>query len=157
MTHTPEPMVNTSVSDRINMCLIACAGMDDPVAEIEKLRTQVSADNLYKIFSEFYKVNEYRSGWVGDWPEIQFFLHEIWKRDPNVEQLRANQKVLVDALESLRRKHSVCEDSFYSCPKADPEDYIDCGRNQTECNCWADEHNKRIDEALARVKENADD
>ena len=112
-------------ANRIVACVNAFAGVQDPAAEIEKLkqlsylyaqavltagelrdqntelRAKVSVENLHKIFSEHYQVNEYRGGWVGDWPEMHFFLHEIWKRDPNVDKLRANQQVLVDALENL--------------------------------------------------------
>ena len=133
-------------ANRIVACVNACAGMDDPAAEIDKLKLQVesldtdndrlremqtqnlaeiaalknveselieaqkrigclngqlSADNLHKIFSESFEVNEYRGGWKGDWPELRFFIHEVWKRDPVVTQLRANQQVLMDALTDL--------------------------------------------------------
>lgn len=50
------------------------------------------------------------------------------------------------ALRAARRSHYTCEDCWYSCPRA--EDGC-CDESQgPECNCGADEHNARIDNAL---------
>jgi hypothetical protein len=50
-------------------------------------------------------------------------------------------------LESLRRPHLVCDDSWYSCPASG-----DCSNESasTECACGADRTNKIIDEALTQ-------
>ena len=54
---------------------------------------------------------------------------------------------LVEALEKSRIQHNECEDPYYSCPAS--------GKNPRErgyCDCGADEHNARIDAALALAK-----
>lgn len=50
-----------------------------------------------------------------------------------------------------RRSHTYCEDSWYSCPKA--EDGCADDRRGPECDCGADEHNAKIDALLARLGE----
>jgi len=70
------------------------------------------------------------------------------------ERLRA-------ALEAARIPHHQCDgDPWYSCPKSEeghicPDDSkgLDC---TCPCNCGADEHNARIDEALAKYIISAD-
>ena len=48
------------------------------------------------------------------------------------------------------RHHDFCEDSWYSCPKAEGgcanEDY-----EEDECNCGADRHNKILDDTIGEV------
>jgi len=46
----------------------------------------------------------------------------------------------------LRRSHYYCEDSWYSCPKA--EDGCADDEQGNECNCGADEKNAAIDVLL---------
>ena len=53
--------------------------------------------------------------------------------------------VLKTALGSLRRNHEVCEDGFYSCPKA--EGYLGFEKEKV-CFCGADEINALIDATL---------
>ena len=51
---------------------------------------------------------------------------------------------------SLKRQHNYCEDSWYSCPKA--EDGC-CNEFQgTECNCGADKENEKIDAIVAELR-----
>lgn len=54
----------------------------------------------------------------------------------------------VEALRELGpRTHYFCEDSWYSCPKAD--DGCANDRAGTDCNCGADAHNAKVEAALA--------
>lgn len=53
---------------------------------------------------------------------------------------------LREKLEELRQSHYVCEDCWYSCPKAGDE-Y--CGSEDADyCNCGADRRNAVIDDIL---------
>lgn len=58
---------------------------------------------------------------------------------------------LRNALEGARRKHTDCEDSWYSCPKS-PDGCSNDGVGH-ECNCGADRVNAMIDAALHREPE----
>ena len=54
----------------------------------------------------------------------------------------AAEGVMRDALRLAVRPHYYCEDSWYSCPKAEGGCANDaCGE---ECNCGADEHNTKV-------------
>lgn len=53
----------------------------------------------------------------------------------------------VSKVESLRRSHLYCEDSWYSCPKHEDGCSNDA-YDADECNCGADEENKTIDEIV---------
>ena len=53
-------------------------------------------------------------------------------------------------LERSRIPHNYCEDSWYSCPKAEDgcaNDYLAAD----ECNCGADEYNNDLDEILHKI------
>jgi predicted nucleic acid-binding Zn-ribbon protein len=53
-------------------------------------------------------------------------------------------------LKELYRKHYECNDCWYSCPKSG-----ECCNDELpkdECNCGADEHNKKIDELLSLLE-----
>lgn len=67
-----------------------------------------------------------------------------------------NNDKLIALLESLRRNHLIVEDDcWYSCPKAigwDGEPACCNDQYGSECNCGADEHNARLDEAIAIVR-----
>lgn len=67
-----------------------------------------------------------------------------------------NNDKLIALLESLRRNHLIVEgDCWYSCPKAigwDGESACCNDQEGSECNCGADEHNARLDEAIAIVR-----
>ena len=54
-----------------------------------------------------------------------------------IEELRVKAK----------RSHTYCEDSWYSCPKAEDGS---CNENyeEDECNCGADSHNTKIDNMI---------
>ncbi len=61
---------------------------------------------------------------------------------------------LRQVIESLRIEHLYIEaDTYYSCPKT--PDYLTCDEPQriedkgAVCTCGADEHNQRVDEAIA--------
>lgn len=61
-----------------------------------------------------------------------------------------NVRALIDALANLaRRGHYYCDDPWYSCPKAEGG----CANENAgdECNCWADEHNAKVEEANAQL------
>lgn len=65
---------------------------------------------------------------------------------------------IIELVNKLRMEHYVCEgDCWYSCPKArslyDPDRTACCDDSQTGCNCGADEHNKIVDEVIARLRE----
>lgn len=47
-------------------------------------------------------------------------------------------------------KHYYCEDSWYSCPKAEDgcaNEWIE----KDECNCGADEHNEKVEELFKEI------
>ena len=46
-----------------------------------------------------------------------------------------------------KRKHYVCEDCWYSCPKSG--ECCNEFRKQDECDCGADEWNAKVDAALS--------
>jgi hypothetical protein len=51
-------------------------------------------------------------------------------------------------LEKSRQPHYYCEDSWYSCPKAEDG----CANDKiTECNCGADEYNAKLDIILQKI------
>jgi hypothetical protein len=59
------------------------------------------------------------------------------------------KKQLFDFLESSRRKHYECPDPFYSCALSeDGNEY----HTSTECDCGADDYNKRLDEMIGKLK-----
>jgi len=61
------------------------------------------------------------------------------------------EKELVAALEKFgKSEHYYCEDSWYSCPKAEGG----CADESKgdNCNCGADAHNEAVAAALAKVK-----
>ena len=61
---------------------------------------------------------------------------------------------LIELIESLRVQHyHVEDDCWYSCA-ADPECCDRDRKRQTggRCDCGADEHNRRVDEALAELR-----
>lgn len=64
---------------------------------------------------------------------------------------------LTDVLERLavlaKRSHYYCEDSWYSCPKA--EDGCANDSRGSECDCGADEHNAEVDALMALLRSNA--
>lgn len=56
------------------------------------------------------------------------------------------------ALESLRRKHYVCDDCWYSCPQSGES----CnGSPDKRCSCGAEAANAIIDKALGTVEAGA--
>jgi len=56
---------------------------------------------------------------------------------------------VIEKLSSLKAlalmSHYYCEDCWYSCPKAEDGCCNDAYKKD-ECNCGADEHNKRVEE-----------
>lgn len=64
------------------------------------------------------------------------------------DDLRCRISQLEDALRKCYRKHHICEDSYYSCPKSG-----DCPRDafigDPVCTCGADAMNAVIDAALS--------
>jgi hypothetical protein len=59
-------------------------------------------------------------------------------------------RLALEALESNRRTHYYCEDTWYSCPKH--EDGCANDSEGDECNCGADEANAGIDQAITAIK-----
>jgi len=60
-------------------------------------------------------------------------------------------RLALEALESNRRTHHYCEDTWYSCPKH--EDGCANDSEGDECNCGADKANAGIDKAITAIKE----
>ena len=53
---------------------------------------------------------------------------------------------IIKEIESLKRQHYYCEDTWYNCPM-----HPDGCANEYEplkCNCGADEHNDRVDKII---------
>jgi hypothetical protein len=62
---------------------------------------------------------------------------------------------LIEAVAALKIGHNYCEDSWYSCPKA--EDGCSDKTKGEECDCGADAHNARVDAILTSLGcENSD-
>jgi hypothetical protein len=59
-------------------------------------------------------------------------------------------RLALEALESNRRTHHYCEDTWYSCPKH--EDGCANDSEGDECNCGADKANAGIDQAITAIK-----
>lgn len=61
-----------------------------------------------------------------------------------------NNEKIIKAIETLKREHRYCEDTWYSCPKH-PKG---CANEFAgdECDCGADEQNKVIDEIITELK-----
>jgi hypothetical protein len=74
---------------------------EELIDEIVKLRFQVSNQNLYNIFNNSFEVNRYNGGWIGEWPELHYYIHEIWKRDPKVSKLESDKNILRIALKII--------------------------------------------------------
>ena len=59
---------------------------------------------------------------------------------------------LIDKINSLRQKHYICEDCWYSCPKVEGEDSCcDESKEFDDCNCGADKTNNIIDEIIYMI------
>ena len=54
--------------------------------------------------------------------------------------------VSVEFLQRMKRNHYSCEDSWYSCPKA--EDGCSNEATGTDCDCGADKFNSEIDSVI---------
>lgn len=60
------------------------------------------------------------------------------------------QTAVLEALRKLaRRSHYYCEDSWYSCPKAEDGSANDAKGG--DCDCGADEHNAEVERAFAEA------
>jgi len=57
---------------------------------------------------------------------------------------------IIEKIESLKRTHHYCEDSWYSCPKA--EDGCSNELEGDECNCGAESYNKKLDKIIEELK-----
>ena len=68
----------------------------------------------------------------------------IARRDEIITRLK-------EALPTLKMGHSYCEDSWYSCPKA--EDGCSNDAEGEDCNCGTDEHNAIIDALMKELAE----
>jgi hypothetical protein len=55
-------------------------------------------------------------------------------------------------IESLKRQHRYCEDSWYSCPMH--PDGCSNPREGNECKCGADKYNAKIDEIITELANN---
>ena len=71
------------------------------------------------------------------------------KGNRNMTQTEA-LRLALETLESNRRTHHYCEDTWYSCPKH--EDGCANDSEGDECNCGADEANAGIDQAITAIK-----
>ena len=60
-------------------------------------------------------------------------------------------KLALNTLESNKKKHDSCEDTWYSCPKH--EDGCANDSEGDECNCGADNVNAQFDKAITAIKE----
>jgi len=65
--------------------------------------------------------------------------------------LRKAAQQALEALESSRRSHHYCEDTWYSCPQHEGG----CANEAEgdECNCGADKANEKIDQAITAIKQ----
>jgi hypothetical protein len=62
------------------------------------------------------------------------------------EALGKEAVVSVEFLQRMKRNHYSCEDSWYSCPKA--EDGCSNEAAGTDCDCGADKFNSEIDSVI---------
>jgi len=91
-------------------------------------------ESMEKLLSEMNK-EDYDVVPVFEYRQLE---RELAEKDRLIEQMR-------EALKSLRQKHVICEDGWYSCP-ASGECYRDDAGD--ECDCGADTANKIIEAAL---------
>jgi len=57
---------------------------------------------------------------------------------------------IISFLLNNKRKHNYCEDSWYSCPKAEDG----CARdNDGTCDCGADWYNAEVDKLITKIAE----
>jgi len=92
--------------------------VDEILARFSTLEEKVKEleGNLYKKFSECYEVNKWtpESGFEN---QLDFYIHESWKREPVVAHLKAENASLKSQVEGLKKKlkptgyHDV--DEFY--------------------------------------------
>jgi len=64
---------------------------------------------------------------------------------------RAAIQQALDALESSKRSHYYCEDTWYSCPKH--EEGCSNDAEGDECNCGADKENDILEKAITALRE----
>lgn len=57
---------------------------------------------------------------------------------------------LIKEIESLKIKHYYCQDRWYSCPLHE-DGCADDTLPKDECNCSAEDHNKKVDEIIKEV------
>lgn len=57
---------------------------------------------------------------------------------------------IIDFLESDKRSHYYCEDTYYSCPMH--EEGCTDEFKERKCNCGADEKNAEIDNLINKIK-----
>lgn len=58
---------------------------------------------------------------------------------------------IIKEITELKRSHYYCEDSWYSCPKA--EDGCANEDEGPDCNCGAEEYNAKIDAIVTKLHE----
>jgi len=100
---------------------------------------------------------------VSEW-EIESIAQELLSlrryvrdyEDKSMMRLSEENRLLKEGGEKLAklvkpRAHYYCEDSWYSCPRAE-EGCADSSQGD-ECNCGADDYNKEIEEVLQQHEE----
>jgi len=66
--------------------------------------------------------------------------------------MKDNKEEIITALKALYREHHYGDDCWYTCP-AHPEGCCDSTQGKS-CNCGAEEHNRKLDDIILRVKNN---
>lgn len=62
------------------------------------------------------------------------------------------ETLIYELKELAIRPHYYCEDSWYSCALA-PDGCVDDRIDETKCSCYADEHNKKVEELYKVIKD----
>jgi hypothetical protein len=84
--------------------------------------------------------------YVADWLDTEHLGPTAVYLASEVDALREE---ILAFLKKSRRAHDYCEDSWYSCPKAEDGSCNDSKGD--ECDCGADKYNAKLDEMIAKV------
>ncbi len=85
-----------------NQILNRFNNLTDKVKELEN-EAEVTNDDLYVSFMTYYELNRWTPESGFEKP-IDFYIHEIWKRNPRVAALEAENAALKSQVEGLKRK-----------------------------------------------------
>ena len=95
--------------------------------------------------------------YIGAWPDEESTVElSLSSDDDRGSACIAMLSGIAELGDVAKRKHYYCDDSYYSCPKAE-DGWSNELLDQNECSCGADEHNQKVEEVLVRLRDLAGD